>query len=167
MSLLVDFSNWLAGSPLPSLVTGHDWLVPAIQVLHILAVAAVVLASAHIHLRTLGVLESDVAIDDVARRFLPLLWGALGVLAFTGILLIASEPIRAIFRAVFWVKLALATAASLATWAQRPLALNAGGSASVAGGQKALAVAAMIFWVLTIYAGRWIAYADPWAGAPS
>jgi len=168
MTLLVDFAAWLGTTSLSALVTGHDWLVPAIQVVHILAVAAVLIASLHIHLRALNILERDVAQGEVAARFLPILWGALGVLAFTGILLIASEPTRAIFRSIFWVKLALASAASLGTWAQGPLALrfNTGGVA-VAPAQRLLAVATLLVWLAVIYAGRWIAYADAWAGAPA
>lgn len=168
MTLLVDFAAWLGGTSLSALVTGHDCLVPAIQVVHILAVAAVLIASLHIHLRALGVLERDVAQGQVAARFLPILWGALGVLAITGLLLIASEPTRAIFRTVFWVKLALAAAASLGTWAQGPLALRfANGGVAVHPAQKVLAVATLLVWLGVIYAGRWIAYADGWAGAPA
>ena len=158
MSVLTDFSTWLAASPLPPLVTSHDWLVPAIQVVHIFAIAAVVIASVHIHLRALEVIERDVALRAVAARFLPILWVALGFLAFTGVLLIASEPNRAIFRTVFWVKLALATLAALATAAQPRLASGHG--------SKFVGALALILWTLTIYAGRWIAYADPWPGAP-
>jgi hypothetical protein len=168
MSLLVDFAEWLGTTSLSALVTGHDWLVPAIQVVHILAVAAVLIASLHIHLRVLGVLERDVAQGDVSARFLPILWVALGVLAFTGILLIASEPTRAIFRSIFWIKLALATLASLATWAQAPLSLRLNnGGVAVAPAQRALAVVTLLVWLGVIYAGRWIAYADAWAGAPA
>ncbi|NOW45738.1 hypothetical protein FHW96_001896 [Novosphingobium sp. SG751A] len=168
MTLLVDFAAWLGTTSLSALVIGHDWLVPAIQVVHILAVAGVLIASLHIHLRALNVLERDVAQEQVAARFLPILWGALGVLAITGLLLIASEPTRAMFRTVFWVKLALVTAASVGTWAQGPLALryNTGGVA-VAPAQRVLAVASLLVWLAVIYAGRWIAYADAWAGAPA
>lgn len=166
MSLLVDFAAWLGTTSLSALVIGHDWLVPAIQVVHILAVAGVLIASLHIHLRALNLLERDVAQEQVTARFLPILWGALGVLAITGLLLIASEPTRAMFRTVFWVKLVLASAASLGTWAQGPLALrfNTGGVAA-APAQRALAVATLLVWLAVIYAGRWIAYADAWAPA--
>lgn len=166
MSLLTQFADGLSASPLPALVTGHDWLVPAIQVIHILAVAAVVIAAVHVNLRALGLIERDVPPGDVAARFLPILWKAVGVLAFTGLLLIASEPNRAIFRSVFWVKLALVLLASIATGAQRsPVSITAQGT--VAGHRRVLAVVALILWALTIFAGRWIAYADPWPGAPA
>jgi len=168
MSVLTDFSTWLAASPLPPLVTSHDWLVPAIQVIHILSVAAVVIAALHINLRALNVIEREVSLADVSARFLPILWSALGVLAFTGILLIASEPTRAIFRTVFWIKLALAFAASVATASQRSFAIaGAPGPSASDVRQKALAMLTLLFWALTIFAGRWIAYADPWPGAPS
>jgi hypothetical protein len=166
MSLLTQFADKLSASPLPALVTSHDWLVPAIQVIHILFVAAVVIAAVHINLRVLGLIERDVPLEDVSARFLPILWKAVAILAVTGLLLIASEPNRAIFRSVFWVKLAMVLLASLATGAQRsPVAITAHGA--IAGRRKVLAVAALTLWALTIFAGRWIAYADPWPGAPA
>lgn len=167
MSILTAFADWLGATPLTAQVTAHDWLVPALQVVHILAIAGVLIASLHIHLRALGVWDKDVALPDVSRAVLPILWGALAVLAATGFLLIASEPTRAIFRTVFWVKLALALLASLATAAQSSFGPVVRGDGTLtAGGNKVLAVAALIGWALVIYAGRWIAYADPWPGAP-
>lgn len=166
MSLLTQFADKLSASPLPALVTSHDWLVPAIQVIHILSVAAAVIAAVHISLRALDLIERDASPADVAARFLPILWTAVGILAVTGLLLIASEPNRAIFRSVFWIKLAMVVLASIATGAQRsPVAITAQGAFE--GHRKLLAVAALILWTLTIFAGRWIAYADPWPGAPA
>lgn len=171
---LIAFADWLGSTALSAQVTAHDWLVPALQVVHILAIAAVLAAALHIHLRALGVLERDVTLEAVSARFLPILWGGLAVLAVTGFLLIASEPNRAIFRTVFWAKLALAVLASIATAAQRSRGQRGAGQgapgqdgALVASGNRLLAVAALIGWALVIYAGRWIAYADPWPGAPS
>lgn len=140
--------------------------------MHILGVAAVLIAVLHINLRVLGVIERENSVGDVTERYLPLLWAALALLALTGFLLIASEPNRAIFRSVFWVKLALVTAASIATALQPRIAAPAPiiGAPPAAQEQslaaRVLAVAALVLWVLVVFAGRWIAYADPWPGAP-
>jgi hypothetical protein len=159
MSLLTDFSIWLGQTPLSAAVTGYDWLVPALQVVHILAIAALLISAIHINLRAIGLLEREILLAEISTRFLPVLWVALGTLAFTGFLLIASEPNRAIFRTVFWIKLALALFATMATASQSRLA-------ETAHVHRLLALGALVGWALVIFAGRWIAYADPWVGAP-
>ena len=81
----------------------------------------------------------------------------------TGALLIASEPNRAIFRTVFWLKmglvaLALATTAALA-WsikAARPVWTG-----------RLLASLSLALWVGVIFAGRWIGYVSGWPGSPT
>lgn len=173
MSLLVNFAAWLGQTPISGLVTAQSWIVPALQVVHIFGVAAVLVAALHIHLRALNLVESDLPFPEVAARYLAVGWIALGALALTGFLLIASEPNRAIFRTVFWVKLALVAAASVTTALQSQIAAKIvahGGGSSAANGQArartALAAVSALFWVLAVFAGRWIAYADPWPGAP-
>ena len=105
MTALHDFAVWLAHSPLNAAVTAQAWIVPEIQVVHIVAIAAVVVSAALINLRALGVIETDRPQRALVRSWLPVIGVALVVLALTGILLIVSEPGRALFRTVFWVKI--------------------------------------------------------------
>lgn len=165
MEFLTAFATWLAASPLTALVTSRGWIVPAIQVVHILAIAAVVIGVALINLRALRLAEVDRSLNEVLRGWLPVLYAAVAVLALTGFLLIASEPGRALFRTVFWVKLGLIVLGLIVT---RAHGLGAG---EPQGGRSArhtlLALASIVLWVGVIYAGRWIAYADGWPGAPS
>ena len=82
---------------------------------------------------------------------------AVVVLALTGALLIASEPGRALFRTVFWVKLGLIAVALAITAAH--------GRDHGRGVARALALASLLAWIAVICAGRWIAYAQGWPGA--
>jgi hypothetical protein len=161
MSLLQDFAVRLAHSPLNAAVTAQAWLVPALQVVHILAIAAVVIAVALINLRALGLIEADRSQAAVLRAWFPVVGVALVVLALTGFLLIASEPGRALFRTVFWVKLALIVTATAVTAAHGLIARDP--AARLA--PRVLAVASLLLWIGVIFAGRWIAYADGWPGA--
>ncbi|WP_226016974.1 DUF6644 family protein [Novosphingobium sp. FKTRR1] len=171
MEFLTGFAAWLGASPITALVTSHGWIVPAIQVVHILAIAAVVIGAALINLRALGLAEQGRSLRVVLDAWLPVLYSAVGILAFTGFLLIASEPDRALFRTIFWVKLGLIVAALLVTRAHGLAARDTGDQSSVAVTRTPLhtllAVASLLLWVGVIYAGRWIAYADGWPGAPS
>ena len=171
MSHLVTFATWLSKSGLTALVTRPAWLVPALQVIHILAIAAVIIVAVLINLRVLGLVERQYPLRDVVSRYIPIIWIALGILAFTGALLIASEPYRALFRTAFWVKMGLIVIAVAATSASRAsfagLARLGTPGLSLDGLiRRVLAVVALLAWAGVIFFGRWIAYADPWPGAP-
>jgi len=166
MASLVGLAGWLAASPLTTaatpLVTARAWIVPALQVVHIVGIAVVVIATALINLRTLGLIDADRPQRQVQAVWFPVLACAIVVLALTGYLLIASEPARALFRTVFWVKLGLIVLALVVTGVQGRLARRADVAPPTA---RLLAVAAGLLWVGVIFAGRWIAYADAWPGA--
>jgi len=108
---LVRFTDWLAATSLSHTVAEHFWIVPTLQTAHILSVAVVLAGVFLINLRVLGVLERGEAVPALLDRFLTPIAIAVGVLAVTGFLLIAGEPTRAVFRVVFWIKMALIVAA--------------------------------------------------------
>jgi hypothetical protein len=171
MSYLVTFATWLSKSGLTALVTRAAWLVPALQVVHILAIAALVIVAVLINLRVLGLVERQYPLREVVSRYIPIIWIALGILAFTGALLIASEPYRALFRTAFWVKMVLIVMAVSATSASRASfagLAHFGKREWPVGGwvRRILAVTALLAWAGVIFFGRWIAYADAWPGAP-
>jgi hypothetical protein len=166
---MTAFATWLYRTPLTVFLENAAWAVPTIQVLHILSIAVVFGGAMFIALRVFGLLETGVPLPAVLDQFLPPMAAALGVLAVTGALLIASEPNRAMFRTVFWVKMALVVSATLLTWSQRWRAPAASGAEAAAPGIRARAVAgvSVALWVGVIFAGRWIGYATSWPGAPA
>jgi hypothetical protein len=157
MTNLHDFAVWLAHTPLNAAVTSRGWFVPEIQIVHIVAIAAVVISAVLINFRALGLIETDRPLHAVVRTWYPVILAAVAVLAGSGFLLIASEPGRALFRTVFWVKLGLIVVALAVTAAQ--------GRTDRIFAARALAVVSLLLWVGVIVAGRWIAYAEGWPGA--
>jgi hypothetical protein len=167
-TILTCISDWLTGSWLNLALAGHDWVVPAVQTVHILSVAVVLSGVLLINLRVVGWVERSQPVAAVIARFLAPVTIAVIVLLVTGILQIASEPNRAIFRAIFWWKMGLLLAAYGLTLAQRPVFVRSECEAITARPiNKLVALIALALWIAVIVAGRWIAYADPWAGAPS
>ena len=81
---------------------------------------AVVFSSAVlVDLRLWRLLNRDVPLPDVARRFLPTIWPVLLVLLITGSLLIIGEPKRSLLNSAFYLKMALlAVAIVLTAWLQ-------------------------------------------------
>lgn len=167
--LLIRFTAWLSGGWLNILIASHDWIIPSLQTIHILSVAVVLSGVLFINLRIAGLVERGQPIAAILDRYLWPVTIAVAVLALTGALLIAGEPTRAIFRTIFWIKMALIVAALGLTWSHRVAFTIApdGGAIVAAPGRKMVAIVALAQWLAVIVAGRWIAYVNAWPGAPS
>jgi len=125
------FCSWLEQTPLSQAIQGAGWVVPAVQTIHILAIAAVVSSALMLALR-------------LDARFRPVIWWALPVLLATGLVMIVGEPVRSLENPVFQLKMALLVCAivvSLLPYKNRPAA-----------------VASLSLWIGIVFAGRWIAY---------
>ena len=169
--MLEHFAAWLATTPLSMFVAGQAWVVPAVQTVHILAIAVVMGSVVIINLRVLGLVSPSQSIDALARRFVAPAGGAILILAITGALMIAGEPTRAIFRYVFWAKMTLLVLALGLTAAMLNGLRNTGAAADPSQRTpplyRGLALVGLLVWVGIIVAGRWIGYADGWPGSPS
>jgi len=168
--MLEAFAAWLGKSPLTGFLETAAWAVPAIQTLHIFCIAIVFGGAVIVNLRVLGLVERDQPIASVLDRFLPPIAWAVLVLLITGALLIASEPNRALFRTIFWIKMGLVAIGVTATFAQRR-AVAQGPSWDAHGKPprsfQLLSVTTLAIWVAVIFAGRWIGYVSGWPGSPA
>lgn len=164
MSSLTEFCAWLADTPVSHLFQEVLWIVPAVQSIHILAIAIAMSALLMIHLRAVGVLARDQTRADIVDRFLPALWLALPTLAATGMMLIIAEPARSLRNPAFYWKMGLLLVGIVITVAyahplrrdpswwdiarRRPLSTG-------------IAITSLILWVAIVFCGRWIAYVEP------
>ena len=153
-------SAWLDQTPLSQAIQATDWIVPAVQTVHILAIATVAGSALMIDLRLIGVLGADQALKDVSSRFLPFVWWPLLILLATGAILVVGEPPRSLKNPVFQLKMTLLVAAIVVTGLlqlllQRDPAFGGSGRRRAA---VTIAVLSMLLWSGIIFAGRWIAY---------
>ena len=161
-AVLRDFCKWLAATPVSHTIQTAGWIIPALQTIHILAVAALFSSAVIVDLRFWRLLQRDVPLPDVARRFLPVIWPVLLVMLVSGSLLIIGEPRRSLLNTTFYLKMALLVVAIVITvWLQRSFASTSWDSAR--GRRVAVRLAAslsILAWCGIIFAGRWIAYTE-------
>jgi cytochrome bd-type quinol oxidase subunit 2 len=159
---LIHFSKWLAATSLSHTIQTTGWLIPALQTIHILAVAVVFSSAMLVNLRIWRILQRDVPLSDVARRFLPAIWLVLVILLITGGLLIVGEPRRSLLNTTFYFKMTLlALAVLLTVGLQWSLAATPQNSDNQPGRRIAVQLAAVVstlVWCGVLFAGRWIAY---------
>ncbi len=113
-------------------------------------------------LRLWRLLQRDVPLSEVARRFLPVIWPVLLILLLTGGLLIIGEPRRSLLNTTFYLKMTLLVVA---------IVLTAGLQWSLASAPefwekdrlrrlaaRLTATVSILVWCGILFAGRWIAY---------
>jgi hypothetical protein len=158
---LSDLSKWLAATSLSHMIQTTGWIIPALQTIHILCVAVLFSAAVLVDLRIWRLLQRDVPMLDVGRRFLPLIWPVVLVLLVTGSLLIVGEPRRSLLNSTFYIKMALLAFALVLTgllqWSlSLPGFWDKDHARRIFG--RLAATASIFAWCGVIFAGRFIAY---------
>ncbi|MGZ6134374.1 MAG: DUF6644 family protein [Myxococcaceae bacterium] len=156
------FCAWLERTPLSHQLQTIEWVVPAIQTLHLLAIAALMGATGVLNLRLLGLAAADASLERVTRRFLPVVKVALAVLLTTGLVMIAAEPARSLLNTAFQWKMGLLATALLLTGVTMRALRRHPEDWQVSRRRRRLAglsaVVSSGLWVAILCAGRWIAY---------
>jgi len=159
---LEDFCVWLEQTPLSESIQQTLWVVPAIQTVHILAVAAVLISALMINLRLLNLCNADQTTASIFDRFVKVIWWALPVLLLSGALLIVGEPARSLANDVFQLKMLLLIGVVVLTLVLHKRLGSDGlfweSSAARQMTARTLALISMGCWLGIICAGRWIAY---------
>ena len=125
-------------------IQGVSWIIPSVQTIHILAVAAVMSSVLMLDLRLAGLAWREQPVPRVRARFARVIWWALPVLLVTGATMITGEPVRSLANPVFQLKMLLLIAAVVVMLLPFANRVVAGLSFSL--------------WVSIVFAGRWIAY---------
>jgi putative copper export protein len=161
-ALLSDLSKWLAATSLSHTIQTTTWIIPTLQTIHILCVAALFSSAVLVDLRIWRLTQRDVPLSDVARRFLPWIWPVVIVLLLTGSLLIVGEPRRSLLNDTFYIKMALLAFALVLTGLLQWSLTSAPGFWERDVGRRIVgrlaAVASILAWSGIIFAGRFIAY---------
>jgi hypothetical protein len=152
---------WLEHTPLSQTIQTVNWIVPAVQTIHILAITVVAASALMINLRLLGVFSADRPLREVSARFLPLVWWPLLLLLLTGAIMIVGEPARSLKNPAFQLKMALLITALIVTALYQLMQRrdpNFGSPGSRRATATGIATLSLMLWTGIIFAGRWIAY---------
>lgn len=161
-TFLLDLAFWITETRLSLFMVENFWMVPIMQVIHILSISAAFGASLMLTLRINDLAGGARTVGEVSARYVPWIWWGLVVIVISGLLMIAAEPIRNMVNAVFWIKMGLLAVTILVTIlfqnAVRAKAEAAGPIWRASGGTRATSVAILVLWCLIMVCGRWIAY---------
>ena len=163
---MIPFTEWLAQTSLSLAIQTHDWVIPTVQSIHIVAIGVVLSSVFMIDLRVLGWAGRDQSLRETVARFGPWLSAALCLLLATGILMVIGEPARELLSFSFWFKMCLvAIGTGIAAAFQIALRKNEQHWAESLGKRrsvKSLAIVTLLIWIGIVILGRLIAYDHVW-----
>ena len=107
-----------------------------------------------IALRVLGLALRGQTAEDLIRRLAPWTWGALPLLALSGLVFVLAQPYRYFDNPIFRLKFALMVPAIATTMAFHLRPRAHGRLATLLGALS------LCLWTGVVMAGRWIAYVD-------
>ena len=137
-------------------IRGSVWLFPAIEAVHLLALATLGGAILIVDLRLMGAGLTAQPAAQVERDARPWFLGALCMMLATGIPLGLSEAVKLYDKQAFWVKMiALALALAFALGVRTRLVKRVTPGAPAA---WAMAIASLALWLTVALAGRWIGF---------
>jgi hypothetical protein len=165
MSILDPFVavlQWLNDTNVAEAVRNSIWVFPAIEAVHVIAIALVVGSIMRLDLRLAGLVNRDRPITEISRQMLPWTWVSFVIATVFGVLLFISKPFTYLQILFFDVKMLLIVLAGLnmvlfqqiiakgvAKWDRSPMpptAVRLAGSLSLA------------FWVSVLVCGRLIGF---------
>ena len=157
-----DGMEWLEARPFATAIAESEWLFPALEVVHVVALTLVVGSIAVLDLRLLGVSRKNYGVLQLSAQTLPWTWAAFSIAAISGVLLFSSAATSYIDNVPFRIKLLLILLAGInmavfhltafrhvRSWDRElptPIAARVAGTLSLA------------FWICVVFLGRWIGF---------
>ena len=139
------------------------WFIPAVQTLHIIAIALAAGSVLLVCLRLFGLAAADQSLQQTQARYGGWITGSLGLLLASGALLIVAEPVRELVTFSFWLKMTLVVGlVSLVAGFSRFVRNAAAVDQEVTPAARWLAALTLLMLMAIIVLGRLIAYDHVW-----
>jgi len=132
------------------------WIFPAIEAVHLLALALLGGAVLMLDLRLLGIGLATQPPSVIERQTRPWVIGAVSVMIATGVPLFLSEALKLYGKDAFWVKMGALIVVLVYTFAvHNPVARR---DPAVGALSKTVAAISIVLWLVVASAGRWIGF---------
>jgi len=158
MNFLFPFFKWVGDTRLSKVINDSNWLFPAIEAVHIVALALLFGAVLVLNLRLLGVMLRNMSIQRLARELAPWTLCSLIVILTSGALLFTAEAVKSFYSEPFKIKIVLLAVAIVFhyTFGRKVALMGEGRIAPFF--SKATAIAGIGLWLSVGFAGRAIGF---------
>ena len=160
MERIVAVLNWIEGSAPAVAVARSNWLFPALETIHVLAVALTVGTVLIVDLRLLGLASTRQPYEAVRRDVLPWTWAAFGVPVVSGSLIFVSQATEYSANSAFRAKFILLLLAGLNMLVFECIIARGAGdwARRIPWRAKLPALLSIALWVLIVFFGRRVGF---------
>jgi hypothetical protein len=113
LAAIDELLEGLQATPLATAIAESDWAFPAIETVHVIAIALVIGTVCIVDLRLLGFASARRPYRQLAGEVLPWTWGAFALALTSGSLMFASKAVDYFANSAFRIKLVLLLLAGL------------------------------------------------------
>jgi hypothetical protein len=135
-------------------IVSHPIAYPALEVAHVFGIALLVGNLVLVEMRVWG-WHTSLPVEALARAALPVALAGFALVALTGLLMFASQPLELIANRWFVAKIALVFTAGL----NAAMFHARGGVRRLDAMARAQTALSLGLWIAVMICGRWIAYA--------
>jgi hypothetical protein len=153
--MLLPLFQWFEATTLGTVVRESLWLFPAIECVHLLALALLGGTVLVVDLRLLGFGLRTEPVPELSRKVQPWMAGGLATMILTGIPMFLSESLKCYYSPPFWYKMTLLVLAMVFAFTVRRRVL-AGAPGAVR--YRITALVSLALWFGVGFSGRWIAF---------
>jgi uncharacterized membrane protein len=157
MGLLLAFCKWAERTWVATSINQSNWLFPAIEAVHIVALTLLLGANVLLNLRLLGLTFRAQRVSELAEELAPWTLCSLVIILVTGAFLFASEATKAYTSGPFRIKMLLLLGAILFHFTIYRKMTNVDVRANLPWGKLAAAVS-LTLWFGVGWAGRAIGF---------
>jgi len=157
MNSIFPFFKWLDGTQLNKTINESDWLFPAIEGVHIVALALLFGAVILLNLRMLNVTMKGRTLPRLLQEFEPWTIWSLAVILLSGILLFTAEAVKSFYSTPFRIKIVALVAAIVFHFVVSSRLMRQDDSRRPAWAKPA-AVVGIALWITVGFAGRAIGF---------
>ena len=158
MNSLFPFFKWANGTWLSKVINDSNWLFPAIEGIHIVALALLFGVVIVLNLRLMGLTMRSRPLPQLAREFEPWTLCSLVVILITGFMLFVAEAVKSFYSTPFRLKMGLLLAAVVFHYTVSSRLMHKEESRLSPVLSKTAAVVAILLWMSVGFAGRAIGF---------
>ena len=156
--MLFPLFQWFENSGVGRAIRESQWLFPAIESIHLIALAAIGGAILIVDMRLLGWGLRRQPVRELARDAYPWLVGSLAVMLVTGFLLFLSESVKCYYSNAFWFKMTSLSLAILFTFTVRRQVTGLEETGPGWLSRRLVGVVSLALWSGVGVGGRWIGF---------
>ena len=158
MDSIYPFFKWADETWLHDFIADSKWIFPAIEGVHIVALALLFGAVIVLNLRLLGIMQRQRSAADLGRELAPWIFCSLVIILITGVMLFFSEATRSFHSGPFRLKIVLLVSAIVFHYGISKRIVNREDTRPQPLVAKPAAVFAILLWVSVGFAGRAIGF---------